>query len=59
MIPEGVIARVGISGVEAHLVELPMLLLADSGGEGRDVVVGMVVAERVLGGIKEILSVNE
>ena len=36
-----------------------MLLLADSGGEGRDVVVGMVVAERVLGGIKEILSVNE
>jgi len=36
-----------------------MLRNADSGAEGCNVVVGVIVAERVLGCVKEILSVNE
>jgi hypothetical protein len=45
--------------VEKRLNELPTALLADSFGQGRRIVIGKAVAEGFLGGVKQILAIEE
>ena len=42
------------AGVETHVVQLPALSRTNCLGEGRDIVVGVGVAERLAGGVKQV-----
>jgi hypothetical protein len=59
MIPERVVRRVGNTRVKANLLELPVLLLTQCGGQRGHVVIWKRVAKSISRGVEEILAVNE
>ena len=59
VVPERVDVRVGDARVETHLHELPMLVAAEKLAQRQRVVVRPGVAERLPGGVEEVLPVNK
>ena len=59
VVPEWVVRAVRDAGVKSNLSQVPILLLANQGSQCRDIVVWIRVSERVFGGVKKILAVNE
>ena len=59
MVPEWIVDRIRDSGVEARLRERPPPRPTNRIGQGEDVIVGVGVAERLAGGVKEVLAIDE
>ena len=59
MIPESVIGCVWDAGIETRLIEFPMLHLANGSRKCCNVVVWKLVAESVLGSMKQVLAIHE
>ena len=58
-VPLGVVPGIRNPGVEAHLGQIPSLACTDPLREGRNVVVGVAMAERLPSSVEQVLTVHE
>ena len=58
-IPKGVVCGIGDASIEARLIEVSSVRSTDGLGETLDIIVRIVVTERLSNGVEQVLAIDK